>query len=118
MEYSVYSKFDIAKHKETFIEYLEVMISRDGEIMYAVPSHQEAALALAAKALDMSRETVIDVCPPEYYYDYMRWLLMQSGAIAVWNCMCVIGDSISKAQIAALRALKLNGLYHGTVPKL
>ena len=36
-EYSVYSPFDIKKHQETFINYLEVLILEDGTVDYAVP---------------------------------------------------------------------------------
>lgn len=36
--YDVYSKFDIDKHSENFIDYLEVIIDPSGVIHYAVPS--------------------------------------------------------------------------------
>ena len=39
-KYTVYSKFDIDKHSEHFLNYLEVIIDSEGEINYAVPSHQ------------------------------------------------------------------------------
>ena len=48
-KYSVYSKFDVDKHKDTFDSYLEVMILEDGSIEYAVPSHQEKAIKLACE---------------------------------------------------------------------
>ena len=35
------SPFDINTHKETFISYLEVVISPEGVVEYAVPSHSE-----------------------------------------------------------------------------
>lgn len=40
-EYNLYCKFDIQKHKETYKNYLEVIIDEEGSIHYAVPSHQE-----------------------------------------------------------------------------
>lgn len=40
MGYDVYSKFDIDKHAENFINYLEVVIDPLGVVNYAVPSHQ------------------------------------------------------------------------------
>lgn len=46
MKYGVHSDFDIQKHKETFIDYLEVIIDVNGRIMYAVPSHQEKLIAM------------------------------------------------------------------------
>lgn len=48
-EYNLYSKFDIQKHKENYINYLEVLILENGEVEYAVPSHQDKAVALACK---------------------------------------------------------------------
>ena len=38
--YNVHSEFDLKKHKEKFINYLEVVIEPNGKIHYAVPSHQ------------------------------------------------------------------------------
>ena len=39
--YDLHSPFDLQKHMETYINYLEVVIFPDGHIEYAVPSHQE-----------------------------------------------------------------------------
>ncbi len=38
-KYSVYSDFDVRKHKKHFTDYLEVIIHPDGSVHYAVPSH-------------------------------------------------------------------------------
>ena len=115
MEYDITWAFDIEKHKEKYVNYLEVLIAKDGKIMYAVPSHQEKAVALACEALGKSRKEVERLCPAEYHYDYMTWLLMQSGAIAVWNEF-VIAPAITRKQIGALRKLKMYGLYKGKIP--
>lgn len=40
-KYSVYSSFDLQKHKQTYTNYLEVIITPDGTVEYAVPSHSE-----------------------------------------------------------------------------
>ena len=37
----LHSPFNIETHKKTFINYLEVVITSDGVIHYAIPSHQE-----------------------------------------------------------------------------
>lgn len=117
-EYGLRSEFDIKKHKKRFINYLEVMICKDGKVVYAVPSHQMKAEELCCEALDISREELIARCPPEYYYDYMTWLLTQCGAIAVWNEFCVFGnDPPTKKQMMTLCRLKMCGLYRGKIPK-
>ena len=115
--YGLHSKFDIQKHKATFVGYLEVIIDENGTVMYAVPSHQEKALALAEEKLGKTRKEISDMCPREFYFDYLNWLLSLTGAIAVWNDD-VSAPAITVKQAAVLRALKLNGLYKGKIPKI
>ena len=114
-QYSVYSKFDIEKHKATFTHYLEVVIDADGTVAYAVPSHQEYLIELACKKHGMSRRELLDACPREYYLDFMNWLLKMSGAMAVWDRHCFYAEPTVK-QIGMLRRLKMAGLYTGALP--
>lgn len=116
-EYGLFSEFDIQKHKETFVNYLEVIIGANGKVVYAVPSHQQLLEKLACLQLGVSREELGDMCPPEYYCDYMDWLCSITGAMAVWNDFCKVHE-VSRQQIATLKALKLNGLYHGAIPRI
>ena len=116
-EYGLGSAFDIEKHKATFQDYLKVIIETDGEILYATPSHQEKAVEFAGKKLRMTRQKISDMCPREFYGDYLRWLLSLTGAAAVWNNM-VLAPAPTKAQVSSLRKLKIAGLYHGTIPKI
>ena len=117
-KYSVYSPFDLEQHKATFTNYLEVLIDADGKVMYAVPSHQEKAVRLVMERLDCTREAVLAMCPPEYYFDYMNWLLMMAGnAMAVWDDMYMAPAPTLK-QIGALRRMKMAGVYHGAIPNI
>lgn len=116
-EYSVYSEFELEKHKQKYINYLEVMIDRSGKVVYAVPSHQEKAIEMACKELEVSRDALSRMTPPEYYFDWMTWLLRQSGAMAVWN-NGYICEEPTKEQYATLRRLKMNGVYKGILPKI
>ena len=116
-EYDVYCEFDIKKHKKKYINYLEVMIDRDGNVHYAVPSHQEWAIKMACCELRVTRDTLCNMTPPEYYFDWLTWLLKQTGAMAVWNNTFVC-ESPTRAQCNALRRLKLGGVYHGALPKV
>ena len=118
-EYNLYSKFDIQKHKENYINYLEVLILENGEVEYAVPSHQDKAVALACKKLNKTKKEIEDMCPREYYCDYLTWLLGITGSISVWgNCSehFIVYKTINKKQIATLKKLKKHGLYKGNVP--
>lgn len=38
MAYDIYCAFDLEKHKQTYVQYLEVVILEDGTVEYAVPS--------------------------------------------------------------------------------
>ena len=114
-KYDVYCDFALDKHQETYVNYLEVMIDKDGKIMYAIPSHQEKAIAMACEAKGINRAEMERMCPKEYYFDFLTWLLMQSGAMAVWNTHYECYNT-SKAQYASLRRLKLAGVYKGSLP--
>lgn len=115
-QYSIYSKFDAEKHKETFVSYLELVILENGSIEYAVPSHQEKAIKLACDKLKVSREELEGLCPREWWCDYLAWLLKISGAVAVWENRAYY-STISQKQISVLKSLKLQGLYKGPIPK-
>lgn len=114
-EYSIYCDFDIEQHKKKYVNYLEVLIEKDGRIVYAVPSHQEKAIELACQKLGVNRQELMAMCPKEYYCDFLNWLLMISGAVAVWNDF-FSAPAVTKKQIASLRRLKMAGIYKGTIP--
>lgn len=116
-EYDVYCNFDLDKHKQKYVNYLEVMIEEDGTVRYAVPSHQEWAIGAACRKLGIDRDELSDRTPKEYYFDWLTWLLMQSGAMAVWNNIYSCYNP-TRAQYNALRRLKLGGVYHGPLPKM
>lgn len=105
--------FDVQMHKQTFINYLEVVILESGEVVYAVPSHQEKMVQLACDKLDVAREELNDLCPTEYYGDFMKWLSQVSRAIPVWNQF--YDGSPNKVQIEVLKMLQNEGLYEGTI---
>ena len=115
-KYDLYCKFDVAKHKETFTNYLEVMILSDGAIEYAVRSHQEKAAILACNKLRVSRQELIDMCPEEFYFDYMSWLLSLTGTMAVWENF-YLASSVTNEQISSLEMLKKEGVYKGSIPQ-
>lgn len=57
MAYDIYCAFDLEKHKQTYVQYLEVVILEDGTVEYAVPSHQEKLIALLESCRCVSTET-------------------------------------------------------------
>lgn len=116
-KYGLHSVFNIEKHKQTFVHYLEIVIDAEGGVAYAVPSHQEAMIRTACKRLNVKRRELLDMCPREYYFDFMKWLSMISGLMAVWESHCEV-NTPTKKQIAVLRRLKMEGLYTGVIPQL
>ena len=63
MKYDLYSEFDIQKHKDTYINYLEVVILQTGRIEYAVPSHQEKMIRIGMNKRKCSRYEYMHMCP-------------------------------------------------------
>lgn len=107
--YNLHSDFDIGKHKENFINYLEVVIHPDGSVHYAVPSHQEYLIRYICKNRGITREELEAKCPREYYCDFMTWLCGLSGCICVWSHMAT-GVKITQEQAKTLDELRSNGL--------
>ena len=117
-EYGVHSLFDIEKHKEVYpYDYLEVIITSDGTIQYATPSHTEKTTALACTKLGVTRDELACMCPREYHADYITWLCMVSETVSVWEKFCVAPNPTIN-QINTLKRLKMAGLYKGRIPKL
>ncbi len=115
-KYSVYSKFDLEKHKKTFIDYLEVVIDKNGVVEYAIPSHSEKMITIACNNLGITRQELNDMCPREYYLDFSIWLSKMSGCCAVWNEF-VTGFDFNAKQVETLALLRKNGVYRGEIPE-
>ena len=90
--------FNIETHKKTFINYLEVVISPDGVIEYAVPSHNGKLEEILMKKLKINRQQLSNLCPVEYYCNYYGWLCKETGYIMVWGLpnSNIIGDVTEK----------------------
>jgi len=110
----LHSPFNISTHKKTFINYLEVVILEDGTIEYAVPSHQEKMISVCMKKFNITRQELLDKCPPDFYADFNYWLCLISKAISVWDFG--YEGNPNKKQAMQLKKLKLHGLYRGKLP--
>lgn len=82
MGYNLYSTFDIDQHKGTFINYLEVIITNDGVIHYAVPSHQKYVSNIIKKEHLLNEEEFCTIMPMSSFHEF---LLAYSGAVMVWS---------------------------------
>lgn len=104
------SPFDIETHRETFVSYLEVCIDREGTVHYAVPSHQTWLLRRYMEQEGFATEDDAWQAVPEYA-DVLSALVEETGCVPVWRTFYV-GEP-NKRQMAALRRLKIAGLYEG-----
>lgn len=98
----LHSPFDAGVHANVFIHYLEVVITPDGVIHYAVPSHTEFIRWWAKKFLKKDLSGVP--------YDWAQ----ETGCIMVWENM-KIGATPNDDQRKALLMLKKKGLYTGDI---
>ena len=113
--YNLYSEFDLIQHKKHYLNYLEVIIFPDGHVEYAIPSHQEKLIKVCCNKLNVSRDELNDMCPPEYYCDFIVWLCHVSECVSVWNNFIVKSDKndLTIEQLETLRKLKHEHLYTG-----
>lgn len=103
--------FSMAVHQRRFINYLEVIITEDGNIHYATPSHQEFLLNLIQQKEGISREELWESVSP---YDYgIEWLHEKTKAILVWTTHYV--GELNALQRNTLEKLKYHELYNGTI---
>lgn len=116
MKYPEKEPFSIERHKKTYFFYLEIIIDRDGDAHYAYPSHQEWLVHRLCEDRHMTRDEVEKACPKEFYFDYMRWLLRETGCVSVWYEFCVACGKINAAQRKTLEACLEAGIYAGKIP--
>jgi hypothetical protein len=111
----LHSPFNIVTHKNTFVNYLEVVIDDKGEITYAVPSHMERLIEIYMERYNVTRKEITNKLiydPPwEYGLDMALYLCDKL------NCICVWFDGYkgkpNKIQLNKLKTLRLSGVYHG-----
>lgn len=113
-ERDVMSKpFNIDTHKRTFTDYLEVIIDEEGNVHYAVPSHQEWLIQEACKKLNKNVGELMNSIPRTYWCDMLTWLTNVTNCVAVWDISYV--GRLNYAQRSQLELLQLSGLYKGII---
>ena len=55
--------------------------------------------------INMTRQEVIDNTPKEYYFDWMTWLLNETGCISVWYDFIMTPEEVTDAQTATIAML-------------
>lgn len=107
-EYNIYCDFDIEKHKAVYKNYLEVVILPSGKIEYAIPSHQEKLINIGMKMYKKTRDEFINMCPREYYFNYLEWLCKVTRCVSIWT-NGYVGEP-NRIQKKKIEVLKKEGL--------
>lgn len=108
MQEVLHSPFDIHTHKETFINYLELIIRADGTPEYATPSHMMKLAEIYGKSMDDIHEEYMQ---DQSGLDRIDWLCNKTGCVAVWNNR--VQGIPNGAQTSTLLKLHDEGLYTG-----
>ena len=99
--------FDYETHRKNFINYLEVIINKDGTVEYAVPSHQQKLLNLYCKNHNVTMEELWNLIPIEDSPE--TWIVFNEGVISVWYEFIIRPEYITEEQQYALDKLKETG---------
>ena len=94
----------VKMHKDQFVCYCEILISPEGEIVFANPSHTEALIRIAQEAFDTDREGIRNMIGAEFLP--MHYLIDRLGYISVWYNMATTPLHITDEQVECLRELK------------
>ncbi len=101
----LHGAFDAELHKRTFIDYLEVVISPEGIVEYAIPSHSEKLLQVYMQKYSIDRGTALRNLASKNN-GYIENLSEATGYISVWNEAYITGCKPTQ---------KLQGLYRGRI---
>ena len=97
--YNVYSKFDIQKHADVFINYLEICIDKDGQCYYAVPSHTMFLEQQLRSICNSEDEYQSLINSDEALHNWLEFLCDKTNFCAVWNDCYICGkNGLTKAQ--------------------
>lgn len=118
----LHSPFNVKTHKETFTNYLEVVILADGTVEYAVPSHVKKLEKLVCEKYKFKwdNDTFGSIQLQAYYMqlnlclgNWLEWLIEESGAVCVWNSYYI--GVLNDAQRNTLIMLTEEGVYYGKI---
>jgi len=116
--------FNIDTHKNTFKNYLEVLVLKSGRIVYAVPSHQIALVRVFSHSLGHVEQIEYGYDPKSIWkhipqqVDVMQWLVDKTGVVSLWDTTGYFPNKgVNRAQYLAIKRLKHHGLYKGELPK-
>lgn len=110
--------FDMETHKSHFINYFEAIITEDGIVHYAIPSHHVKLKELYMKTIGLTEEQVEIIFKGEMLLEDVNMKMMKSiGAVMVWYDIIKMPPKISNNQLETLRKLEHNKIIaSGLIP--
>ena len=99
--------FDWKTHNKNFIHYLEAIITKDGTVHYAVPSHQEKLVEIYCKERNINRDELLKLIPLTEAPD--SWIINELGVIEVWYDFVKQPIDITNEQRDSLKLLRMKG---------
>lgn len=109
----LHGDFDINTHKETFVDYLEVIITPEGKVLYAIPSHLEKLIEIYMNMRGYTDRQIVYNEIMDSMEAPIDFLTKNTGCASVWF-NGYIGDA-NDVQISKLRELRVAGVYRGEI---
>ena len=108
----------VVQHNLKYNFYCEAVILSDGDIQYAIPSHQQKLVML----YDISMQEIYD-CSKKYQQlmekipmtaSPLHWMCEDLNVVSVWYDFCVVPISYTSNQLNSLKYLKSQGCISPT----
>lgn len=100
-------KFDldefIKKHKETYINYFECLLSPAGVLTYARPSHQMALVKIYCTQENITEEQLWDLM--DVWESPIHWIIQRTGYMSLWSDGYIAPKELTKEQKKVFRRL-------------
>ena len=99
--------FDIHTHAENFICYCEVIVHPNGNIEYAVPSHERKLVEIYARVHNISVDDAMEILQRQD--DPTEFAMHDTGCIYVWYDHLYNATNLTDKQHDALKMLLKEG---------
>ena len=103
----------VIQHNRKYHYYCEAVILADGDIQYAIPSHQQKLISLYGLTMDdvinqaLNYQKLLDRIPLSA--NPTHWMVEDLTVVSCWYDYAVVPFNYTKEQVQALKTLKLNG---------
>ena len=104
--------FSIERHKKTFVNYTELVIDKDGNIMYATPSHERKMMSIILQNNPemCERDLMQEAEESGGLYDWINWLMRKSECMCIYTCGIAYADPSTQKQMEKVKQLVDAGL--------